>query len=169
MNDATLPRQSSLGYQINHLARLMAQALRERIAPLGVVPGQFAQLLALYEQDGLSQREMCERVRIEQPTMANTLQRMERDGLIRRLPDPADGRRAAVMLTGRARDLQEDLVGAARTVNSEATRNVGDDELATFMGTIARIIDNLEAAPERRSTSLAVGSTPGLSPPRPPE
>lgn len=169
MNDATLPRQSSLGYQINHLARLMAQALRERIAPLGVVPGQFAQLLALYEQDGLSQRELCERVRIEQPTMANTLQRMERDGLIRRLPDPADGRRAAVMLTGRARDLQEDLVGAARTVNSEATRNVGDDELATFMGTIARIIDNLEAAPERRSTSLAVGSTPGLSPPRPPE
>ena len=53
MNDgpATLPRQSSLGYQVNHLARLMAQALRERIAPFGVVPGQFAQLLALYEQD----------------------------------------------------------------------------------------------------------------------
>ncbi len=171
MNDgpATLPRQSSLGYQVNHLARLMAQALRGRIAPLGVVPGQFAQLLALYEQDGLSQRELCERVRIEQPTMANTLQRMERDGLIRRLPDPADGRRAAVMLTGRARDLQDDLVGAARSINTEAARNIGDEELVNFMDTMSRIIDNLEALPERRSTSLPVGSTPGLSPPPPPE
>ena len=85
-------RDASLGYQINHLGRLLAQALHQRIAPMGVVPGQFAQLLALFEQDGLSQRELCERVRIEQPTMANTLHRMERDALIRREPDPADGR-----------------------------------------------------------------------------
>ncbi|HZK50082.1 MAG TPA: MarR family winged helix-turn-helix transcriptional regulator [Actinomycetota bacterium] len=171
MNDgpATLPRQSSLGYQVNHLARLMAQALRERIAPFGVVPGQFAQLLALYEQDGLSQRELCERVRIEQPTMANTLQRMERDGLIRRLPDPVDGRRAAVMLTGRARDLEDDLVGAARGINSQAARNIGDDELANFIDTLSRIIDNLGAIPERRGADPAAGSTPGLSPPPPPE
>ena len=34
------------------LARLMAQALRAKISPLGVVPGQFAQLLALYEEEG---------------------------------------------------------------------------------------------------------------------
>ena len=171
MNDrpSALPRQSSLGYQVNHLARLMAQALRERMAPFGVVPGQFAQLLALYEQDGLSQRELCERVRIEQPTMANTLQRMERDGLIRRLPDPADRRRAAVMLTGRARKLEGDLVAVARSTNAEATRDIGDAELATFMNTLSRIIDNLDAMPERRSAGLAAGSTQGLSPPPPPE
>ncbi|HZD13628.1 MAG TPA: hypothetical protein VE196_00520, partial [Pseudonocardiaceae bacterium] len=53
-------RDGSLGYQINHLGRLLAQALHRRIAPMGVVPGQFAQMLALFEQDGLSQRELCE-------------------------------------------------------------------------------------------------------------
>src|SRR5680860_829710 len=103
----------------------MAQALRERIAPFGVVPGQFAQLLALYEQDGLSQRELCERGRIEKPTMANTIQRM-------------------------ARDLEDDLVGAARGIISQAARNIGDDELANFIDTLSRIIDNLGAIPERR-------------------
>jgi hypothetical protein len=40
-------RHSSLGDQVNHLARLLAHALGARIAPLGVVPGQVAQLLAL--------------------------------------------------------------------------------------------------------------------------
>jgi DNA-binding MarR family transcriptional regulator len=146
--NASFSRQSSLGYQINHLSRLMAQALRERIEPLGVVPGQFAQLLALFEQDGQSQSELCERVRIEQPTMANTLRRMERDGLIRRLPDPSDGRRASVMLTERARSLKGPLVDAARSVNSTATSDLAEEEVATFMDTLLRVIANLEAASE---------------------
>ena len=148
MNDTSLARRSSLGYQVNHLARLMAQALRTEISPLGVVPGQFAQLLALYEEDGLSQTELCERVRVEQPTMANTLRRMERDGLVRRLPDPGDGRRAIVILTERARGLEEALVGAARSVNAGATKGIAHDELAAFKATLARIIGNLEANAE---------------------
>lgn len=67
---------------------MFARALHQRIAPHDVVPGQFAQLLALYERDGVTQQELCEIVRIEQPTMAVTLQRMERDGLITRRRDP---------------------------------------------------------------------------------
>lgn len=149
-----LSRADSLGYQVNHLARLLAQALHQRIAPLGVVPGQFAQMLALFEQDGLTQRELCERVRIEQPTMANTLQRMERDSLIRREPDPADGRRTRVTLTTRARALEDPLVAAAREVNAVATRGLSQREAAAFMDTMARVIGNLEAA---GSTSTRVG------------
>ena len=40
-----------------------------------MVPGQFAQLLALYEEEPLTQRELSDRVQIEQPTMAYTLKR----------------------------------------------------------------------------------------------
>jgi DNA-binding MarR family transcriptional regulator len=149
MRDASGPilaRGASLGYQVNHLARLLAQALRDRIEALGVVPGQFAQLLALFEEDGLTQAELCQRVRIEQPTMANTLNRMERDGLVRRVPDPADARRARVMLTPLARQLQPALTDAARQVNADATRGLSDREAKAFMTTLARVIGNLEAA-----------------------
>lgn len=138
-----LNRRASLGYQVNYLARLLEQALRERIEVLGVVPGQFAQLLVLYEQEGLTQRELCQRVGIEQPTMANTLQRMERDGLIERVPDPADGRRARVMLTEQARQKENDLNAAAYEVNAIATNRLDESEITTFMHTVARIIENL--------------------------
>jgi DNA-binding MarR family transcriptional regulator len=141
-----LARRRSLGYQVNHLARLMALALRDRIAPYGVAPGQFAQLLALYEEDGITQAELCDRVRIEQPTMANTLQRMERDGLVRRAPDPNDGRRALISLTDRARHLEEPLTAAAREVNRLTTRGLSRDEVASTMRTLAGMIANLEAA-----------------------
>jgi DNA-binding MarR family transcriptional regulator len=39
---------------------------------------------------------------IEQPTMAFTLRRMERDGIIERSPDPEHGRKSLVKLTARA-------------------------------------------------------------------
>ena len=146
MPDSSLPRHSSLGYEINHLARLLAHALRERIAPFGVVPGQFAQLLALYQTDGLTQAQLCEQVEIEQPTMANTLARMQRDGLITREPDPHDRRRSLVTLTGRARDLEPDLVAAARDVNALATGGLTHQQVTTFMTTIATVIANLDKA-----------------------
>jgi DNA-binding MarR family transcriptional regulator len=145
-----LPPESSLGYLVNHLGRLLAQALRERIEPHGVVPGQFAQLLALYETDGLTQAELCARVQIEQPTMANTLARMERDGLITRTPDPADQRRALVRLTEHARRLEPDLLAAARAVNGLATQGLNDEEITTFQTALAAAIANLETARARR-------------------
>jgi DNA-binding MarR family transcriptional regulator len=141
-----LPRNSLLGYEVNQLSRLLAHALRARIESLGVVPGQFAQLLALYEVDGLTQSQLCERVQIEQPTMANTLARMERDGLITRVPDPGDRRRSLVILTPHSRDLQPDLVAAAREVNELATQGLSEHEVDTFMATMRTIIVNLDKA-----------------------
>jgi DNA-binding MarR family transcriptional regulator len=128
---------------VNHLARILEQALRKQIEPLGVVPGQFAQLLALYEEDGLTQTELCDRVRIEQPTMANTLARMERDGLIERVPDPHDRRRSRVMLTPRARRLRTRLVAAAQDVNAAATEGLDTQQRQAFLRTLGKIIDNL--------------------------
>jgi DNA-binding MarR family transcriptional regulator len=141
-------REESLGYQVNHLARLLAQALATRIAPYGVVPGQFAQLLVLFEEDGLTQRELCDRVRIEQATMAKTLQRMQRDGLVRCDPDPDDRRRIRVYLTDQARALEPELVAAARSVNTSATDGLTDAEIASYLDLTARLVNNLERSPE---------------------
>jgi DNA-binding MarR family transcriptional regulator len=141
---AELPRHESLGYQVNHLARLLAAALKERIEPHGVVPGQFAQLLALFEQDGVSQSELCRQVQIDQSTMAHTLKRMERDGLVSRSSDAADQRRAVITLTARARELAPTLVGAAREVNASAVAGVSRADLDTCMRVLAAAIDNLK-------------------------
>jgi DNA-binding MarR family transcriptional regulator len=146
MSEPALPRAASLGYQVNQLARLLARALHHEIAPLGVVPGQFAQLLALFEHEGLTQQELCTLVRIEQPTMAATLQRMERDGLITREPDPSDRRRSRILLTERARALEGQLTDAARRVNAAATAGLDADQRRELLGLLGRLIANLESA-----------------------
>lgn len=141
-----MKRQESFGYQVNHLARLLAQELRTRTLRHGVVPGQFAQLLALFERDQVTQSELREQVRIDQSTMAHTLRRMERDELVERIPDPKDGRRALIFLTPRARALEDELVQAAAETNAVATADFTEAEKRTLMRLVVRAITNLEAA-----------------------
>src|ERR687894_2466440 len=102
-------RQQSPGHLINYLARLFAGALYRRIGRHGVTRGQFPVLLMLWEQEGATQTQLAERLAVEQPTMANTLKRMERDGLIVRVPDAEDRRQARIYLTPRGRALEEVL------------------------------------------------------------
>lgn len=150
---AALRRQRSLGYQANHLARLLALSVRAELQPLGVVPGQLAQLLALYEEDGLTQTELCRRVRIDQSTMTHTLKRMERDGLVTRSQDPADRRQVIVRLARRATEIEEEVLRATARVNAIAFGDLSDAEVDHLLTTFAKLIANLEAAPAGANAS----------------
>jgi DNA-binding MarR family transcriptional regulator len=64
------------------------------------------QVLSVLDFEGeQTQRDLALRLGVEQATMANTLTRMTRDGLIARKPHPDDGRAQLVALTQAARDL----------------------------------------------------------------
>ncbi len=143
MNESSQFRRVSLGYQVNHLARVFEAALRTQIAPFGVAPGQFPALLSLFEEDGLTQTEMCRRVQVGQPTMANTLRRLERDGLVTRTPDPGDGRSSRVRLTDRAREIEDDLVRIGQGINASAVVGMSEAEAEALLKSIALLIDNL--------------------------
>lgn len=137
-------REDSLGYVINHVARQFARALHDEISQHGVVPGQFAQLLALYEKDGITQQELCEIVQIEQPTMANTLKRMERDGLVERVPHASDRRKHLIVLTDMAKRLEAPLIEAANRVNAAATQGLDRKEAEKLMATMRLLASNLD-------------------------
>ena len=77
-------RKESAAYLANLLAKGASRALQARADGAGFAPGQFPVLLELWSGDGLTQRELLDGLDIEQATMANTLSRMERDGLVSR-------------------------------------------------------------------------------------
>ncbi len=141
-------RNQSPGYVVNHLARLMANALQRRIEPLGSSTGQFPILLLLWEGDGLVQGEIGRAIGIEQPTVANTLNRMERDGLIVRSADPDDRRRAIVRLSEKGWAIRDALLAEAMAVNAAAVGGIDPVEVSIFMDVARRMIGNLGSSPE---------------------
>lgn len=136
----TFSKTISAGYLVNHMARIFAQELGARIRPLGLNIGTFPALLELWEEDGLTQKQLVARLAIEQATMANTLNRMERDGLVIRRKDPSDGRAQQVWLTEQARSLQAPATAAAEAVNADLLSGLSPTEREQLTGLMTRII-----------------------------
>ncbi len=137
-------RDSSFGYLVNLLARLFIRALDRRIEAHGLVHGQFPALLMVWERPGLTQAEIAAAVSVEQPTMANTLNRMERDGLVERRPDPLDRRRALVYPAERALAIRDDVLGCAMAVNTLATRGMSETDKAEAIRLMRIMAANLQ-------------------------
>lgn len=133
-------KDESAGYLINHLARIFFHGLAREIGPLGLAPGQFMVLLVLWREDGLTQRDLVDRLDVEQATLANTLARMERDGLIGRRPHPRDGRAQSIHLTERARTLEADATAAATRVNRRLLAPLKPGERRNFIAAMQAVL-----------------------------
>lgn len=130
----------SAGFLANHMARLFAAGLQRRIQPLGLAPAQFMVLLELWDGDGKTQAELVAALDVEQATMANTLARMQRDGLIERHPSKTDKRARNVFLTDLARSLEQEAKAAARAQNTAALSALSAAEQRQFLDLMQRVI-----------------------------
>lgn len=136
----------------NHMARLFAQDLSGRLQPLGLAPAQLMTLLELWEEDGLTQAELIQRIDVEQATMANTLRRMERDGLIHRGPHPHDGRAQRNWLSEKAKNVRGAATNAAYTLNKTAMAALTPQEQETLLHLMRRVIETLRDAAHLEET-----------------
>lgn len=127
------------------MTRLLNRHLEAGLAPLGISPGAFPALLHLWQQDGLTQKELVERLHIEQPTMATTLARMERDGLVLRAKDATDARVQRIWLTDKGRSLEGAATQAALAVNDRALSQLNGTEQDQFLELLRRVISSLKS------------------------
>ena len=148
--EETFVIEESVGYLVNRLARAFARDLAGRLAAHGVSVGPWAVLTFLWARDGQSQGELSRGVGIEDATMVRTIDRMERDGLVRRVRDARDRRRINVFITDKGRSLQDSLVPCAIAGNEAATRTFTDAEKRQLSELLRRMIGSLESDPTAR-------------------
>lgn len=90
----------------------LTRAYRPLLEPLGLTYPQYLMMLALWEQDGVSVTDLCERTRLDTGTVTPLLKRLADKGLVVRGRSDEDERRRVITLTqeGRAlRDAAEDV------------------------------------------------------------
>ena len=101
-----LATRANLGFLLAKASQRWNELLHEQFAARGyreVRPAYGSILLPLFEEDGLRMGELARRARLSKQTMTTMVRLLERDGLVTREPDPADGRAALIRLTKRAR------------------------------------------------------------------
>jgi len=134
--------EESLGYLVNRVARAMAHQLAERLRPTWIGICQWSILLFLWARDGMSQAELARDVAIEPPTMVRTIDRLVRDGLVTRVPDPADGRLSRIHLTERGRSLRDELVPMAVAVNEATLSRLTEGEGKALRRILTKLTDD---------------------------
>jgi MarR family transcriptional regulator for hemolysin len=126
------------------VSRLVSRALATRLGPKGIGYGQFPVLVSLWQEDGVMQKVLSERVRIEAPTMVRTLDRMEREGLVKRMRSETDRRRIHIRLSKKGANLERQLVPLAAEVNDTALAGITKKDRRQLDDLLARLIVNLE-------------------------
>lgn len=137
-------RDDSVFFLINFAARLTNKAARIRLGSIGAWPGQIPIILYLLGDEGLSQKDLIERTRIEQSTMAEHLDRMERDGLIFRVRDAEDRRVYRIYLEDTIKRSANKLLDELEDGVELYTAGISKNDIDHFRTTIRKIIENLE-------------------------
>ncbi len=111
------------GRLLSTAARLVEHAWAEALEKQGLT---HAGLIALHLLDAgpLSQTELAARARVENQTMSRTVERLQREGFVRRAPDPADRRRQVVTRTDAGRDVWV----RTRSLEAELFPQLGDPQ-----------------------------------------
>jgi DNA-binding MarR family transcriptional regulator len=146
--DELSPERSS-GYLVRDAHRAFQHELEKRIARYGVTKGQWYFLRVLWIEDGLSQRELSERVGMMEPTTVIALRGMEKAGLIERSRSREDKRKTHVWLTAKGKRLRTKLLPVARGIVEDAEKGIAGGELRVFRRVIARLRRNLDRLRER--------------------
>lgn len=132
------------GHLISLAARGFARLSEARLKPLGFGVGHLPVLVALQEGRADTQGDLARFARIEQPSMAQMLARMERDGLISRTPSATDGRSRRIALTEVAEARLPQACDALLAGNGEALNGFTPGEADQLVALLRRLIANLD-------------------------
>jgi DNA-binding MarR family transcriptional regulator len=136
-------RLNSLGYMTNLVGRLLVREIDGHLAPHGISVGYMPVFFALGAGEALTQRDLTVSAQVEQPTMAATLARMERDGLIERRANPDDGRSALISLTEAGRAKLPAVHAASTAVNVKAAEQLTVEERAQLLALLHKVAGTL--------------------------
>lgn len=132
------------GHLISVAARGFVRLSESRLRPIGLGAGYIPVLVSLLEEKANTQRDLARLLKIEQPPMAQTLGRMERDGLIVRTPNPTDKRQQIISLTAAAKDRIPEALDMLFDGNEEAFAGITKKERLHFVALLQQVIENLD-------------------------
>lgn len=101
-------------------------------------------LMELYECDSLTQSDLAVRIGIEQPTATRTLDRMERDGFITRVPSKTDRRSFVIRLTKKSKDCRPIIESCALQLNTLALAKISSSDKKKLDELLIMIINNIK-------------------------
>ena len=149
---------NKMGLLLTETARAWRTKLDQRLRPLGLSQGKWTTLVHLaWGGDKLTQKEIANRIGIEEATLAGLLDRLQKDGWIARKTSTEDRRCKTVHLQPRSKKVLSSIFDTAQQLRHELLAGIPQADLQTCMRVLAHIRDQADAASGIASTEQLNG------------
>jgi DNA-binding MarR family transcriptional regulator len=135
----------SIGYQINRTAlRLKTELLKQFLEQgFDITTEQWQVLNHLWEEDGLSQKQISQKSFKDYGNISRILNVLQRKGFVTRSVDQKDQRYYRIHLTDEGLALQQPMTSIAIGILESAKRGISEEEIDLLIRLLNRIYDNL--------------------------
>jgi DNA-binding MarR family transcriptional regulator len=145
---ACLKTDYPVSFAIFALARSHRAKAASMLADIGLFPGQEILLMQLAEKDGKPQKSLCESIGLDHSTVAKSVARLERDGLIERRKCPEDGRISQVHLTAEGRKMTDAISRVWAELERQTIKHLSPSEQQMLMAAAKKIVVSTAPAGE---------------------
>lgn len=144
MNVSKYDLESSVGFIVNHTAKAYQKALDAELRNnVGVTLSQWRVIGTLARQPGITQKEIADRVGIEGSTLVPIIDKMEKDGFVKRKLDNEDRRINRIYLTNKADDLWKSMIECALRIRKISTKEIPEAQVKAMLEVLRKISKNL--------------------------
>ncbi|HWR43574.1 MarR family transcriptional regulator [Sporomusa sp.] len=134
----------SLGFILNKTNTKLKNELFQRFKEYDVTPEQWAVLNCLWEQEGVTPKELADSIVKDKPNTNRILEKLEMKELIVRKLHPVDKRAFQIFLTDRGWALREELIPKVIQLLEEATIGIEKHKVVEMKKLLNQIYDNLK-------------------------
>ena len=136
--------QNNIGFIVNKTAKAFVKALDSELREkVGVTVGQWKVMVMLVNQDGLTQKEIAERLGLEGPTLIPIIDKMEKDELVVRKIDPYDRRNNRIYRTEKANELWNEMVKCAAKIRQVSLKDIPEENINITKNVLENVYQNL--------------------------
>ena len=121
---------------------------KQTVSAVGLTTVQWAVLGALSRrgyEGGIAFNDLVEYLIVSRQSLDGVLKRLEREGHVRRIPHPDDGRARLILLTDQGRAYWESLQPQIHDFYAQGLKSLGFDETVSLLHYLNKLQKDLEA------------------------
>ena len=144
MPGSTFPSAlEALSFRFDEIVRLLSRRIDAALADYDLSRTQWRLLAYVLRQEGITQSELARVLELERASVGNTVDIMERKGLVMRVANPDDRRVWRIAATPRAHDLLPGLRESIDDMLDRTFTGLTPSSIAALSGTLDQIVANL--------------------------
>lgn len=133
-----------IGFVTNTAIKAVTEDFNKRLEKHGTTRIQWIALYFLLRADKpMSQKELASLMNVQDPSLARLIDRMERDGLLQRIENPADKRIRFLLLTEIGRSKALELMPQGEEFSSLLLEDITDTEIENFHRVLNKMLKNI--------------------------